>query len=187
MLTPGKNGCPLRSIVAIAALGAVLAGCDTPFNTGNTTVLVPIAGGDKVEVSFGSKGIVMAAKDGVQIEAASLGLAPDKKHFYYDFRFSSKPGVEPKHVTVTDLTDDPVSVVADDPDPRLVNGHWAAAKTPRGVKDPTIAWMMTVDDSMRIYRFTIDLADGSQVVLDQPSSFPGYLKSGIRTTLGLDY
>jgi hypothetical protein len=185
------NPCRLRLYLpcwaAATALGAILAGCDTPFAVSNTTILVPIAGGQKVEVTYGKNGPEMARKDGVQMEAASMDLSADKKHLVYLFKIAFKNGVVPQRLTIEDLTDDPAQTVVEDGAPSLKDGHWVAVRVDRGPNDPTLAWIKTVDDSMRIYRTTVTLADGSQVVLDQPVSYPAYLKAAIRKAVGLDY
>jgi hypothetical protein len=174
-------------LAAAVALAAILAGCDTPFAVSNTTILVPIAGGEKVEVTYGKAGPVMLAKDGVQVEADSLDLSADKKHLVYVFKLLIKNGAPPQRVTVSDLTDDPVQLILEDRAPHLTAGHWVAARVDRGAEDPSLAWVKTLDDSMRIYRIAITLADGTPVVLDQPVSYPGYFKGAIRKTIGMDY
>jgi hypothetical protein len=182
--------CPrffLPCLAAAAALGAVLTGCDTPFAVSNTTILVPVAGGQKVEVTYGKNGVVMKEKDGVQMGAATLDLSTDRKHLVYLFKISFKNGVVPQHVTIVDLTDDPVQTVVEDRAPRLKDGQWVAARVDRDINDPTLAWLKTVDDSMQIYRVTVTLVDGTQVVMDQPVSYPGFIKAAMRKTIGLDY
>jgi len=174
-------------LAAAIALGGLLAGCDTPFAVSDTTILVPIAGGEKVEVTYGKNGPVMEEKDGVRMEAATMDLSADKKHLVYLFKIAFKNGVVPRRVTISDLTDDPAQTVVEDDAPVLKDGHWLAPRIDRGPNDPTLDWVKTVDDSMRIYRMTVVLADGSQVVLNQPVSFPGFLKTAIRKTIGLDY
>lgn len=184
---PGPKVFLLPLLAAVTALGALLTGCDTPFAVSNTTILVPIAGGEKVEVTYGRAGPVMVLKNGVQIETSILDLSKDKKHLVYVFKFLVKNGATPRRVLVADLTDDPAELIVDDHAPQLTNGHWVAERVdrdPRG--DPTLAWLGTVDDSMRIYRFTVTLADGTVVVLDQPVSYPGYLKGAIRKASGVD-
>jgi hypothetical protein len=185
MQNPGARLSPVL-LVAAVALAAILAGCDTPFTVSNTTILVPIAGGEKVEVTFGRAGPVLVDKDGVRMEGAILDLSPDKKHVIYAFKFLVKNGVAPKRVTVTDLTDDPAELLIDDRDPHLQDRRWLAPRIPRDGHEPALAWLHTVDDSMRIYRLTVTLADGTVAVLDQPVSYPGFLKAAILKTIGVD-
>jgi len=167
----------------------MLSGCDTVAFAPKTTMLVPIADGEKIEVTYSNSNgaVIMEAKAGVQIELATLVPSDDKKHITYVFKLSVKNGVAPKRVTVSDLTDVPERILVDDQAPRLDNGHWNSAKVDRGILDPSLAWLSNVDDSIRIYRFKVTLADGSQAVLDQPSVFPGGLKAVIRKVFGLDY
>ena len=49
-----------------------------------------------------------------------------------------------------------------------------------------MAWLTQLDDSIRVYRFTVTRPDGTQAVLKQPQMFPIFMKQLIRAMLGLD-
>jgi len=173
----------IRSLPSIAA-AAALAGCAAPFTNSNT-VLIPIAGGKTTEMSFNSRGPVLRSGGGVQLVTAGLFPAADRKHVDYVFEFSLKGGAAPKRVTIEDMTEDPTQVLVDDTAPRLNNGYWKATTPTLDPKDRGTIWLTQVDDSVRVFRFTVVLGDGTSVVLDQAAVYPGPLKAAIAKMAGL--
>jgi hypothetical protein len=163
-------------------LAAALAGCSS-----STSYMVPIAGGQKAEASIGKNGMVMLQDDMVRIEEASLRPAKDRKGFIFFLVFAPKPGFVPKSVKIEDVTEDPVTVVCEDRDPKLQKGYWISPGTERDIHDPAIHWLLELDDSMRIYRFTITGADGRAAVLDQASMVPSSVKAFYRKLVGIAY
>jgi hypothetical protein len=164
---------------------AALAGCAVPMTSSNTNV-VPLANGEKMEMSVTAGGIATVSGEGVHIVQANLMPTADKKHVVYAFEVTVKEGLVAKHVTIEDMTEDPVRLVVDDPDPRLTNGHWKFTTPPLDPKQPGVEWITQLDDTIRVFRFTVTLADGHQVVLRQPWIYPIYLKSIIRKMANMD-
>ena len=75
----------------------------------------------------------------------------------------------------------------EDSAPKLNKGEWRGAVTNLDLKDRRLGWMTSLDDSVRVIRFTVVLADGRTSVLDQAVSYPGLYKAVIRKALGADY
>jgi hypothetical protein len=176
---------PLLRLPGLALLLLPLAGCTVPMTSSNT-YLVPMANGEKMEMSIKNGALAMAESDGIRIVQVALNPSADKKQVVYTFELAAKSGVVPKHITVEDLTEDPVRTLADDPSPQLAAGHWKLTTPVLDQKDPTFEWLVQLDDTIRVYRFTVTLADGSAVVLKQPALFPVFEKQMIRKMLGLD-
>ena len=125
-----------RSALALLLL-APLAGCAVPMTSSNT-YMVPLANGDKMEMSFKNGGLAMADDDGVRIAQTTLNPSSDKKHVVYTFELVVKNGVGPKEIKIEDITDDPVRVLTDDTAPKLVHSHWKLDTTPLDPDDPNL-------------------------------------------------
>jgi hypothetical protein len=171
--------------IGLVVLLLPLAACSVPMTSSNT-YLVPIANGETMEISIKNGGLVLAEQDGIHILQVALNPSSNKKDVVYTFEFSAKNGLVPTHVLIEDLTETPIKVVADDPAPKLKDGHWKLDTPVLDPKDPTFEWLVQLDDTIRVYRFTITLADGRQVVLRQPQMFPVFMKQLIRVMTGID-
>jgi hypothetical protein len=176
---------PLSRRLGFVLLLLPLAGCAVPMTSSNT-YLVPIANGETMEMSIKNGGLALSEADGVHILQVALNPTADKKHIIYTFELSVKSGMVPTHITVEDITENPERIAADDAAPKLVAGHWKLNTGELDPKDPMFEWLIQLDDSIRVYRFTVTLADGKQVVLKQPQMFPVFMKQLIRAMLGID-
>ena len=54
-------------------------------------------------------------------------------------------------------------------------------------KDPLLAWVYTVTNSMRVYRFTITDSTGKKTVLYQIGGYPSFIKAAMRSSWGEKY
>jgi len=171
--------------LGLVLLFAAMAGCAVPMTSSNT-YMVPLANGENMEMSIKNGGLAMVDKDGIGITQVALDPSADKKHVVYTFGVAAKSGLLVKHILVEDMTDDPIRVVEDDPAPKLVDGKWKKSTEFLDATDPVFIWLVQLDDSIRVYRFTVTLADGKQIVLKQPAMFPVYMKQLIRLMLGID-
>ena len=162
-----------------------LAGCAVPMTSSNT-YMVPIANGESMEISIKNGGLVLAEADGIHILQVALNPSSDKKQIVYTFEFSAKSGLVPTHILIEDMTEAPVRTVAEDAAPKLKDGHWKVDTPVLDPKDPAFEWLVQLDDTIRVYRFTITLADGRQIVLKQPQMFPVFMKQLIRVMIGID-
>ncbi len=176
---------PRFSRLAMIALVASLAGCAVPMTSSNTYE-VPLANGEKMQMSVVNGGIGKLSAGGIHIVQNELNPMADKKHVAFVFEIAVKEGLVPKHITIEDMTEDPVRVLVDDPAPRLANGHWKFTTPALDPKQPGTEWIIQLDDTIRVFRFTVTLGDGSQVVLKQPAMYPIVLKSIIRKMADMD-
>jgi hypothetical protein len=167
--------------ISLIAVSAILAGCAT-------TMLVPIADNQQAPIVFGDNGPENASEGGVTVERAGLEPNAAAKAMNYVFDFTVSDNRAPRSVIVEDVTaDSEKEVLAEDTRPFLASGRWHFVTPSRTAAEPDLAWLMTIEAGMRIYRFTVVTADGRTLVLYQASQYSGEFKSRVRRALGLDY
>lgn len=172
-----------RQGALLLAVAVAMAGCSTG---GKTSMLVPVAGGGKVAVPLGKKGVEFTEANGVRIESASSTLDAEKK-LVYNFAFRDAKARALRQVIVEDISDDSPTLLVEDNAPVLEEGRWSGSSRGFTWGDPELRWLATISHTMRVYRFTITFADGEKLVLDQGSLYPNVLKSVIRHTWGETY
>lgn len=95
-------------------------------------------------------------------------------------------GVTPVSIQVDDVSDEPILMVTTDLHPKLTaERHWNVLTAPHSPLDEYAKWVMTLDNTIRVYRFTVKLADGSTHVLRYPIFVPQRGKAIIRYELGV--
>jgi hypothetical protein len=180
---------PRPLLLLACSLAGLLAACESnPILSGKTTVLVPIAGGQTARMTFGSQGPIL--EENADFRMATMPtLAPsaDKKHVDYDFKVAFKGAAVPRRVQVEDISEDPVLTLIEDDAPQLKDRLWHGQILRMDMKDKRLGWLTSLDDTVRVLRFSVTYPDGRVSALDQAVSYPGLLKQLIRRTLGLDY
>lgn len=172
-------------MLTAAALFAatLLTGCAT----GDVAMLAEISGGQKLRVPFGKGGPEMTSEDGVLINQATFTLNAEKKIFYV-FSCTDSRSRALRRVLVEDVSDAAPLTLVDDAKPQLAaGGKWLGETSPFEWNDPKIAWLATISNSLRVYRFTLTFADGRTLVLHQGSFFPSPMKAAVRQTMGQNY
>ncbi|HVW20131.1 MAG TPA: hypothetical protein VHC86_02870 [Opitutaceae bacterium] len=176
-------------LLTLGSLAGLLAGCSSnPILGGNTTVLVPIAGGQTARMTFGGGGPVL--EQNADFKVASMPtLAPsrDRKHVDYDFQIELKRDVLPRSITVEDISEDPIQTLLEQAPPAMQGRKWRGQILKMDMSDKRLGWLTSLDDTVRVLRFTVVLPDGRASVVNQAVSYPGMLKALIRRTLGLNY
>lgn len=170
-----------RLLVA-SALVLALGGCAT----GTISMLATIAGGQTVRIPIGRKGVEPTEEDGVRVESAIFTLNAEKK-LTYVFELSEARKRVWQHVQVEDVSDAAPVVLVDDAQPELKNGHWRATSRPLGQSEPNLAWVATITNSVRVFRFTVTFADGKTLTLLQGEMFPDFIKAATRHEWGENY
>lgn len=176
---PDASWLPPAGLLAAFAL----AGCAT----GDISMLVPIAGGTKVQVPFSHGAPVPTEADGVRIESTRAVLDPTKKSLVYTFEFSDAQKRAVRSVKVEDVSDDAISVLVDDASPEIDKGRWLRVSRSLGPDDECLTWIFNLENTVRIFRFTIVFTDGRTAVLNQGAMYPNPLKAAIRHMFGKDY
>ena len=168
----------------LITLALVLAGC---MSTGEVVAVVPIVGGETLRIPVSGPGLHNEKTDDLQLIAAQLEPkgATQTIELRCEFKLL-KPAVI-RHVTVEDVAGERAVMFVDDPAPKLDGMTWKGASTPITKDDARTTWLLSIENSIRVYRFTVETADGRKLVLNQPALFPGFVKMQIRHVLGMNY
>ena len=174
---------PLLSVCLCLLMSGCLGGGGIP----QTTYRTKIAGGQTVDLPMDpATGPVQATDGNFTVQLARFKPEPPKQ-IIYEFSLSVKDGLAPRHITVEEVSEDVPSLLVDDASPKLGQNVWHAFSEPIPSGDPRIKWVMYVDNTLLIYRFTITTDAGRTVILLQPVPCPGQIKMLLRATFGDHY
>jgi hypothetical protein len=170
-----------RTLAFASLLG--LGGC----STGDVAMMATISGGEKLRVPMGQGGIPPTVEGGVKIDVCTF-IPKENKTLTYLFQFTDTKKRARRSVKVEDVSDDAPIVLVQAADPKLsATGQWHGESEPIAQGNPRIAWLVTLPNSLRVYRFTLTFADGQTLVLLQGSMFPAPMKSAARHVFGEKY
>jgi hypothetical protein len=94
-------------------------------------------------------------------------------------------GAKPTSIVITDVTEAPILTVYGDYSPKLLeNNHWRGATEPLNPSNALLKFLTNIDNSIRLYRFTVKLTDGTTHVLNVPMLVPGFYKEFILKEAG---
>lgn len=187
-LSPERS--KLRGALPAAAallLGLALGGCNM---SPDVAASVTIADGTKVNVPVGLAANGPVDDGTVFIEVlqfAPWDMGKDKpRAMVFNFVVKFEKGAAPTSVKVEDVTEDPIEEIFNEEHSHLMKKNvWGGTTRPYAPQDEHVKWILTLDNNIRIYRFTVKLADGTSHVLLKPVMIPAYMKEFIRTQLGL--
>ena len=163
---------------------AVAAGCVSKEFTYRTR----IAGGQVMNFTIVAGRTQLAEEDGVKILEAATRPDDERKKLVYSFRFSDASATRTwQSVRVEDVTEDAPILIHEDLQPKLVDRQWSALTRKFDADDPALRWVFYVNDSVRIYRFTMTATDGRKIVLYQATMVPAFIKGAIRSMYGEKY
>lgn len=167
-------------VVTIAL--SILQGCSLDQATGRPpselAVRLPIAGGGSVTIPFTRNGAVHSEDEEYRIDKATLQVNPVTRQWVYDFALSPKTKTPLHRVRIDDVTDNTSVCLVDD----LVDAalaHWQKRSTPFALSSDTTAWLYNQDNTIRIYRFTIEDTNGHSSVLYEAFAYPLPIKANI--------
>ena len=164
-------------------LAALFAGCAT----GDYAYVITIATGERIQIPLEKGSPAMASSGDVTIAHAAL-IPPadkDRKEVVYLFALYYKSAKPAKSIHIEDVTDEKAVVMIDDTAPAIHNQRWSATSKPFTAENPEVGWVAHLDNSMRVFQFTITATDGTKTVLNQGWMVPGWAKVPIRYALGL--
>jgi len=168
------------SLVLLAESGCVMQP--------NISLSVTTADGEHLDVPLNTA--AAPATDGtvtVKVFQFSPWDVPGKpRELAFSFIAEFEAGAQLKAVVIDDVTDSPIERIYDDPSAKLTkNNVWGAVSKPFAPQDEHVNWILTVENSIRIFRFTFTLADGSVHKILKPLFVPSNVKDFMRTQLGL--
>lgn len=175
----------LRMVLVAGGLAVALqlTGCAT----GGYTYVKTISTGERLHFPL-VRGVPELAKSGdIQIMHAALIPGPnrEKKEVVYLFAFLDQSPQPPKSVVVEDVSDDTAKLMVEDHDPKLNKQRWAGYSRIFVPDDAGLHWLTYLDDSVRVFQFTITSATGQKTVLHQAWIVPAPMKAAMRNTLGI--
>lgn len=176
---------PLRPTLALLLLAIVFAGCASP----EVIRLIPITGGKVVPFSFGPKGAEPGRANGYEVQFVTLLPAPaDAKETFYQLAFTAPTGAVVKRVQIEDVSEEAAAFpLIDDQAPKLTGNRWQADSATVRAGDAHLAWVLTIQTTMRVYRFTITDAAGKRTEMLHVVGYPDFIKTVMRQKWGEKY
>jgi hypothetical protein len=176
----------LPVLIALLGLGAATGCVMQPSFAAKTTT----ADGVVVEVPMTPEPQVITDDVVTISKLVLMPLALDKegktKGIGIAIQVSFVKGARPVSVMVDDVSDEPILNLVSDANPKLTGeNHWNMLTAPHSPMDEYAKWVMSLDNTIRVYRFTIKLADGTTHVLRYPIFVPQRAKAMIRYQLGV--
>lgn len=167
----------------LALVGGLAGGCAT----GDFTMVVPIAGGEKAHVPLNKNGVPMTEEGDITITVATIQLNDDKKPIY-NFGFKDSRHRPLAKVVVEDVSDEPVLTLVDDSAPKTTaTGEWKTSTEAMDMSSVRLHWLQTISNSTRVFRFTLTFGDGQTQKLLQGMQIGAPAKAGLRKLLGENY
>jgi hypothetical protein len=179
---------PLAPYLAIGttALSLFLSGC---VMQPDIAAKVKTADGDEVEVMLNTRSD--PPTDGVvTVETFQFGpwdMGQDKpRALVSTFVVKFANGAQPASIVIDDVSDTPVMRMFEDNHPKLVkDGLFGGLTKPFAPDDAHVNWILTMDTSIRVYKFTVILTDGSKHVVLKPLFVPMPMKNVAKKQLGI--
>lgn len=166
-----------RTLVGVAAASLILAGgcvMQPTFDATATTedgvvVNVPLSN-SKTDVIDGDVEVNL-------LQFLPLTNKDGGKRLSVVFQMVFHHGAKPSSIQITDVTEVPVLTVFGDYSPKLdAKGQWRGATEPLSPSNALLKFLTNIDNSIRIYRFTVKLTDGTVQKLNVPMLVPGFYK-----------
>jgi hypothetical protein len=177
----------LQTLALAAAL--VMLGQSGCVMAPAVSLAVTTADGEKLEVPLNSA--PGPATDGTMtvkvFQFSPWQVAPDKpKQVTFSVIVQFTPGSVLTSMKIDDVTEAPIEHMYDDPHAKIMKENvWGTLSRPFAPQDEHVNWILTVENSVRIYRITAKLADGTTHTVLKPVFVPAAVKDFMRTQLGL--
>jgi hypothetical protein len=172
-----------RRWIALGFVAALLAGCAT----GDVSLVVPVSGGGKFPVPI-ARGLARPTEiDGFTLKAPLFTLSDEKTRLVYLFEFSDPKGRALQSVRVEDISDAKPLLLLEEAMPTSNQGLWRGVSRPVSPGEEGLKWIYSIDNTVRVFRFTIVTADGRSVVANQGALFPNVFKIPARQAFGEKY
>lgn len=172
---------PSPRIIAMSLVMLVPTGCAMV-----TTEGIRISGGETVKVtvernwpSTGPGGLLFSPSenDTVRITRADFLATGENRQLTHVFAFRLKDGSAPASVKVEDVSDEQAEILVTDTTPKPGQSFWQEYATPRTLADPHLKWLLSNEDTVRVYRFSIATTAAKNVVLYQAVTYTSRFKS----------
>jgi len=142
------------------------------------------SGGEKITVDLSRKGAVGPENKDVEVIAATFLANSQMKKGIYAFALLLKSDAVLRSVKVEDVTEAKARLMVEVSSPKVEGRKWTWSSPPAAPDEIDLAWLQNIDESFRVYRFTIGLADGRQIIMHHAGYYPSYVKAHLRVNLG---
>lgn len=160
----------------VVSLLLTLAACTAP----EPQARIRIAGGEKLVVALRSGRVEGAENKFVKPGIARFLLGPQAKNGLYDFGLIFTNGAVPTKIVVEDVADSKAVVLLTDEQPVLdQQQRWRKLSEPVDLSLDSMKWLHDIDDSFRVYRFSVNLKDGQKIVFHHAAVYPSFFKVGL--------
>lgn len=170
------------SCLCLVTVALIFAGCASQLSA----VRLRVAGGQRIIVDMQRGGLVEGEKREVKVRMGGFMLNSEGKNGIYLFTLEFNAGDIPRLVKIEDVSDDKARILIEDQAPKLLKQIWAWKSEPQSPTAESLQWIHEIDDSFRVFRFTVELVDGRKFVQHQVSYYPAFVKARICKGLGLD-
>jgi hypothetical protein len=165
------------------ALLVVFAGCTSSA----PSVRIRISGGEKLMVDLARGGAIGPENEYLTIKAAGVLLNSKEKKVSQAFGIELKK-TDPtlRRVKVEDVSEATSQPLVDDTNPEVKARGWRWIGPLMEPDDKSLTWIYNIDETFRVYRFTIVLSDGRELVIYHAAFYSPFMKFQLRTALGLE-
>ncbi|HEY5079568.1 MAG TPA: hypothetical protein VII43_06955 [Opitutaceae bacterium] len=171
--------------VALAGLTLSISGCLLQADYS-----IKITTGDNVVMEVPVTSTTMLNTGDEAMKVVNFRFVPlskdQQKAMGYLFEVDFLGGNRPTSIVVDDVSDQPILNVIEDPAPKLFNSvHWVGTSKPYNPADEHMNWVSSLDNGVRVFRFTVKMKDGTTHVLRLPILMPANTKMIFRAELGI--
>ena len=171
----------LRTLSAVVLPVVWLTGCASS----PSSLSVPIAGGQTVRLERQGTGFKHAENDRIIITEASLQAVnlDGKNYLRWNLVITPKQTTTLNMIRIEDVSDSAPLIMVNDVAPQLGAGKWTETAGLMDVSGPSVRWLFQANESVRIFRITINEMDGQSAVLYHGVLYTPASKEAIRAMI----
>lgn len=151
-----------------------------------TTVSFPVSGGERIAFEKIGSAFVPAENSRFAITESGLTTYREagKNYLRWQFGFRVKQPTKLRSVVVEEVSGSQPVPIARDLAPEIAGIEWAKRSDLTRAEPDTVPWFYDPDSTLRIFRFSIEEADGKRSTLYQAALFDKKSKDALRYQMG---
>jgi hypothetical protein len=171
----------LRALSAFVLPLVWLTGCASS----PSSLSVPIAGGQTVRLERQGIGFKHAENDRIIVTEASLEVVnlDGENYLRWNFAITPKQATTLNMIRIEDVSDSTPLIMVNDVAPQLEAGKWTETAGLMDVSGPSVRWLFQTNESVRVFRITINEMDGQSATLYQGVKYTPASKEAIRAMI----
>jgi len=161
---------------------ALLAGCLEP----KIQVSIPVAGNQTQSFTRIGPQFVFSENSELAVEEAGLTTYRTEGRNYVRWTFSIRPKTFERfqRVVVEDMTGAQPATLVDDRSPQLGEVHWTGQSALIRATADQVPWLFDNAETVRVFRITVQFANGKTSTLYQPTRFTPKSKQDLLGLIG---